>query len=87
MNTPYVSPYDLNCAFFQWVKTLVITQKTMLKVGLADIDISSCAEASIKAVLLLEFLCSDNLGAKRNGNRKMVEERLQLKKEVCMTHS
>ena len=64
---------------------MAIAQKTMLIVGLADIDISPCAEASIKIALLLEFICSDNpdtYNERSVEGKRVLGELLVQKKEV-----
>ena len=52
----------------------------MLKVGLGDIDVSACVEASLKAALLLEFLCGNNTVTTRNSRKNKADDRLN--KEV-----
>ena len=57
----------------QWMRLLVSTQRIMLKAGVATFDISACAEASIKAALIIEFICSNNSTAGQIGSRKVSE--------------
>ena len=45
----------------------------MLKLGLANVDVSACAEASIKAAVLVELLCSENAPPDRTSKWKRAD--------------
>eukprot|EP00795_Rhopilema_esculentum_P002324 gene2324-17958_t len=43
----------------KWFRVLAVAQRATIEVGLAEIDVNTCAEISIKFALFVEFFCSE----------------------------